>query len=72
MHHLFNHNQIVEEGQYVNGKKHHIWKSYHHTNKIKSEITYVNDEPDGSAKFYNPDGKIILEGNLKDKNFTDE
>jgi serine phosphatase RsbU (regulator of sigma subunit) len=72
VHHLFNRDQIVEEGQYVNGKKHHIWKSYHHTSKIKSEITYINDEPNGSAKFYNPDGKIILEGNLKDKNFTDE
>ena len=72
MHHLFEHDQVVEEGQYVNGKKHRIWKSYHHTSKLKSEITYVNDTPDGAAKFYNPDGKIILEGNLKDKSFTDD
>jgi serine phosphatase RsbU (regulator of sigma subunit) len=72
VHRLFEHGQIVEEGQYINGKKHHVWKSYHHTSKLKSEITYVNDAPDGTAKFYNPDGKIILEGNLKDKNFTDD
>lgn len=72
MNHLFKREQVVEEGHYVNGKKHKVWKSYHHTNKIKSEITYVNDSPDGVAKFYNADGKIMLEGVLKDKNFTDE
>ena len=72
IHSVFKPHQVVEEGHYINDKKHKTWKTYHHTNKIKSEVTYLNDNPDGNAKFYDQDGKIVLEGTLKDQNFTDE
>ncbi|MBC7862200.1 MAG: hypothetical protein IAF38_04445, partial [Bacteroidia bacterium] len=67
---LYKNNQIVEEGLYLNGKKTKVWKTYHNTGKIKSEITYTNDVPNGLAKFYNADGKIIIEGILNDKKWV--
>ncbi len=69
-HRLFNSKQIVEEGFYFNDKKIKTWKTYHHTNKLKSEITYINDIPKGSAKFFNTDGKIMLEGDIENKAFV--
>ena len=71
-HRLFNSKQIVEEGFYINDKKNKNWKTYHHTNKLKSEITYINDTPKGTARFYNTDGKIMLEGDIENKNFVGE
>jgi serine phosphatase RsbU (regulator of sigma subunit) len=67
---LYKNNQIVEEGYYLNDKKSKVWKSYHNTGKLKSELTYENDIPRGPAKFYNSDGKIILEGILHDKKWV--
>jgi serine phosphatase RsbU (regulator of sigma subunit) len=64
MHRMFKREQVVEEGHYKDGKKHRLWKTYHHTSKLKSEIIYVDDKPDGKARFYNADGKIMLEGEL--------
>ena len=71
-HRLFNSKQIVEEGFYINDKKNKTWKTYHHTNKLKSEITYINNIAKGSAKFFNTDGKIMLEGDIENKAFTGE
>ncbi len=71
-HRLFNSKQIVEEGFYINNKKNKTWKTYHHTNKLKSEITYLNDSPKGIARFFNTDGKIMLEGDIENKNFVGE
>ncbi len=71
-HRLFNSKQIVEDGFYSNNKKNKTWKTYHYTNKLKSEINYINDSPFGIARFYNTDGKIMLEGNIENKNFTGE
>jgi serine phosphatase RsbU (regulator of sigma subunit) len=64
--------QIVEDGNYKDGKKIGLWKSYHQTGKIESEIRYVNDEANGNAKFYNKDGKLIAEGSLKGLDFEDD
>jgi serine phosphatase RsbU (regulator of sigma subunit) len=72
VHHLFKREQVVEEGHYMQGKKHKLWKSYHHTGKLKSEITYVSDVPEGKARFYNTDGKIMLEGELENHQFIKE
>jgi serine phosphatase RsbU (regulator of sigma subunit) len=69
VHRMFKREQVVEEGHYVNGKKHRLWKTYHHTSKLKSEINYVDDSPAGKARFYNTDGKIMLEGELEDHKF---
>lgn len=72
MNRMFKREQMVEEGHYVHGKKHKLWKSYHHTGKLKSEITYVADVPEGKARFYNTDGKIMLEGELENHQFVKE
>jgi len=72
MNRMFKREQVVEEGHYVHGKKHRLWKSYHHTGKLKSEINYVGDVPEGKARFYNTDGKIMLEGELEDHQFVRE
>jgi len=69
---FFKHGQMVEEGHYVHGKKHKLWKAYHHTGKLKSEINYVSDVPEGKARFYNADGKIMLEGELENHQFIKE
>jgi serine phosphatase RsbU (regulator of sigma subunit) len=62
--------QIVEDGNYKDGKKVGLWKSYHQTGKLETEIHYVNDEANGLGKFYNKDGKLIAEGNLKGSDFA--
>src|SRR4051812_37952313 len=72
MNRFFKREQMVEEGHYVHGKKHKLWKSYHHTGKLKSEINYVGDKPEGKARFYNTDGKIMLEGELENHQFVNE
>jgi serine phosphatase RsbU (regulator of sigma subunit) len=72
MNRLFKREQMVEEGHYIHGKRHKLWKSYHHTGKLKSEITYVGDTPEGKARFYNADGKIMLEGELENHQFIKE
>ncbi|MCA0428974.1 MAG: SpoIIE family protein phosphatase [Bacteroidetes bacterium] len=67
---MFNSKQVVEEGHYLDSKKINTWKTYHDNNKLKSEINYKDDLPFGLAKFFNSDGKLLLEGNLDDKNFV--
>lgn len=69
---LFNSKQIVEDGFYINDKKNKTWKTYHHTNKLKSEITYIDNVAKGAARFFNTDGKIMLEGDIENKNFNGE
>lgn len=64
--------QIVEDGNYKDGKKEGLWKTYHQSGKVETEIKYVNDEAKGLAKFYNKDGKIIAEGNMEGKDFVGE
>ncbi len=67
---FYKNSQIVEDGNYKDGKKIGLWKSYHQTGKVETEIRYVNDEANGPAKFYNKEGKIIAEGNLQGKDFA--
>jgi serine phosphatase RsbU (regulator of sigma subunit) len=69
---FYKNNQIVEDGNYRDGKKTGVWKSYHQTGKLESEIKYLNDEANGLAKFYNKEGKITAEGNLKGRDFADD
>lgn len=64
MNRMFKRDQVAEEGHYKDDKKNKLWKSYHSTGKLKSEINYINDEPEGKARFFNADGKIMLEGEL--------
>ncbi len=63
---VLKHNQIAEEGIYLNGKKQGLWKTYHfQTNKLGSEITYNKDYTEGKAKFYTEEGKLKEECTLK-------
>jgi len=66
---FYKNSQIVEDGNYSEGKRIGVWKSYHQTGKLESEIRYVNDEADGVAKFYNREGRLTAEGYLKGKDF---
>lgn len=67
---LYKNNQLVEDGYYENDKKTRTWKTYHNSGKLKSEITYVNDEPNGPANFYSAEGKLIAQGNMMGNEFT--
>ncbi|MDZ4665836.1 MAG: SpoIIE family protein phosphatase [Bacteroidota bacterium] len=66
---FYKNNQIVEDGNFKDGKKIGVWKSYHQTGKLESEIKFVNDEANGAAKFYNKEGRLTAEGNLKGRDF---
>ncbi|MBA2612389.1 MAG: SpoIIE family protein phosphatase [Bacteroidetes bacterium] len=64
---LLKHNQIVEDGFFVDNLKSGLWKTYHtNTNKIKSEVTYKEGIANGKTKFYTEKGKLRQEGTLKD------
>lgn len=67
---FYKNNQVVEDGNYSQGKKTGVWKTYHSTGKLESEINYANDEPSGSARFFNKEGKIVSEGILKGNEFA--
>ncbi|MBL7920670.1 MAG: SpoIIE family protein phosphatase [Bacteroidia bacterium] len=70
---VLKHNQIVEDGFFVNNQKNGLWKSYHtNTNKIKSEVTYAKGLANGKAKFYNEKGKLRQEGTFKNNQWADK
>ncbi len=70
---VLKHNQIVEDGFFLNNLKNGLWKTYHtNTNKIKSEINYENGITKGKAKFYSEKGKLLQEGNLQNNLWTDK
>ncbi|MFL5751886.1 MAG: SpoIIE family protein phosphatase [Bacteroidia bacterium] len=70
---ILKHNQITEEGQYLNDKKNGTWKSYHtNTNKLKRELVYANGVTAGKAKFYTEKGKLKEEGVLQNNKWVGE
>ncbi len=52
----------VEEGNFVDGKKTGLWVQYYCNGKVKNELTFSNNQPNGYAKFYYTNGKISEEG----------
>jgi antitoxin component YwqK of YwqJK toxin-antitoxin module len=54
--------KILEEGFYKDNVRVGVWKQYLEDGTISSEITYVDDEPNGYAKIYYPNGNIAEEG----------
>jgi antitoxin component YwqK of YwqJK toxin-antitoxin module len=58
--------QKIEEGTYVENKRHGLWKKYHTNGKLKSEITYYMNRPKGSYKLYYPSGVLEEDGNWDD------
>ncbi len=57
--------KVVEEGNFLNNKKHGIWKKYFFNGNLQSEITFQNGIPDGYAKIYHENGKVAEEGMWK-------
>jgi len=54
---------LVEKGNYENGRKQGLWKKYYPNGRLKSEITYVNSRPKGPYTLYYDNGKVEEKGN---------
>ena len=54
--------QLVEEGNYTASMKVGIWFEYFFNGNKKSELTYVNNRPNGPAKIYFENGQLQEEG----------
>lgn len=52
----------ITEGNYVDGKKEGLWKSYYSGGGLKSEITYQHGNKYGKAIIYFENGNIAEEG----------
>lgn len=55
--------QIVEKGNYTSSMKTGIWTEFFQNGKTKSELTFVNNRPNGPAKTYFENGNLEAEGN---------
>lgn len=55
--------QVVEEGNYTASMKTGKWIKYYQNGKIESELTFVNNRPNGPAKMYFESGQLSEEGN---------
>src|ERR1041385_1850110 len=53
---------IVESGYYVDNQKTGMWKQFYPSGIIKSEITFVNNRPNGHAVFCDEQGCKSEEG----------
>lgn len=56
-------NDKIEEGDYENGRKVGVWKTYYPGGAIKSEITFENGRPKGAYKTYYKNGQVEEQGN---------
>ena len=54
--------QLVESGIYKDDKKNGKWIEYYENGNIRSEVTYLNGEPNGYAKLYYDSGTPSEEG----------
>ncbi len=55
-------NGKIDEGAYVNGKKHGEWVTTSADGVVRSRVTYDNGVPRGKATYYFPDGKVMETG----------
>jgi antitoxin component YwqK of YwqJK toxin-antitoxin module len=53
---------IVEKGRYKDSQKVGVWTEFYPTGTKKSELTYVNNRPNGHAIMYNENGTKSEEG----------
>lgn len=58
----FSSNQIVQSGNYVNGRKDGLWIKYYANGNKKSEIVYKRGRPNGKFKLFYPNGNVEEEG----------
>jgi antitoxin component YwqK of YwqJK toxin-antitoxin module len=54
--------QKVEEGSYVNSRKHGAWKKFFSNGNVKDEINYRMNRPDGPYKVYYENGNVQEQG----------
>lgn len=66
----FSEGAMVEEGMYMDNKKVGLWKKYFPNGKIKQELTFANNTPNGPAKFYYESGRLQEEGMWRDKKWV--
>lgn len=57
--------QVIEEGEYKDGRKVGLWISYYSNGKKKNEITYVSGRPSGPYTTYYTNGNVEEQGNWK-------
>ncbi len=62
--------EIVEEGNYAASMKTGMWIEYYQGGAKKSELTFVNNRPNGPAKTYFENGKLEAEGNWVGSRWT--
>lgn len=58
---VFSQGHIVSEGQYVNEKKHGVWKYYNHDSIVIAEETYEAGVAHGIWKVYYSNGALLEE-----------
>jgi len=58
---FYQNGKLASEGIMLNGQPDGYWKSYYETGVIKSEGNRKNFKLDSTWKFFNPDGKLVLE-----------
>jgi len=49
---------IVEEGEYIDNKRHGLWVKYYPTGSVQSEITYELNKPKGYYATFYPNGEM--------------
>ncbi|MFK7757166.1 MAG: toxin-antitoxin system YwqK family antitoxin [Flavobacteriales bacterium] len=59
----YNSSDVVEEGKYANDFKTGVWKKYYPSGNIRSEITFINNKPQGLYTLYFDNGVIEEKGN---------
>lgn len=59
----YRNSKIKEEGKYLDGKPHGIWKFFHSNGKPNKKATYNNGELDGEFTQYFSNGKTEASGN---------
>jgi len=67
---FYKQNQVVEDGFYVNNRKNGLWRTFHPSGKLQSEIIYKDDVYAGQAKIFNEEGNPVAEGILTTSGFS--
>lgn len=63
---------VIEEGEYENGRKIGLWVRYYPNGNIQSKINYVNGRPKGMYELYYDNGQVEEQGNWnRNKNTGD-
>ena len=60
------HAVLIAEGNYVNNKKHGVWREYYDSNGgLMIEESYLNGVKHGRFASYHPNGQVLSEGEFQ-------